>query len=98
MRKFLLLLPLVALNAFHHSAQAKELGREKARDVVAHLKNAQKFQQMGQTGLACEEGHLANTIMSIWFNEIKEVADDPFEWRIRVQALANECFTKGHMP
>ena len=100
MRKLLLLLPLVALNALQ-PALANQLGMQMANEVQEHIKNALRFQQMGQTGLACNEAHSANALMNVWFNEIKKVTTNPsdaFDWRINVQNLANGCITKGHMP
>ena len=101
MRKLLLLLPLVALNAFRLPALANQLGLEMAHEVEEHSNNALRFMEMGQTGLACDEVHSANAVMNVWFNEIKKATTNPsdaFDWRIRVQAAANGCITKGHMP
>ena len=101
MRKLLLLLPLCAISSVHQPALANRLGLEMANEIQEHVKNAQQFQQMGQTGLACDEVHSANAVMNVWFNEIKKATTNPsdaFDWRIRVQAAANGCITKGHMP
>ena len=105
MRKLLLLLPLVAINAFPQRALSTELGGEMGVAVGEHLVNARRFARMGQQGLACDEAHSANAVMNVWFNEIKKASeraghDDDwiFGMRIKVQTIANACIKNGYLP
>ena len=105
MRKLLLLLPLVALNAFSQRAISTDLGAEMGNAARDHIQNARRFARMGQQGLACDEVHSANAVMNVWFNEIKKASermghDDDwvFKERIGLQTAANACTTNGYPP